>query len=127
MIYGTVNYNLEPVVSIEIEDDQGRLQSYEVIIDTGFSGELALPYHVIDRLGLDYRGPSQEPWAMATGQRESIPEYAGNVNWYGQRRTVTVIETDGEFLFGTSLFSVSLLFVDFWRNGQVPLEEDWPT
>ena len=68
MTYGTVNYNLEPVVSIEIEDDQGRLQSYEVIIDTGFSGELALPYHVIDCLGLDYRGPSQEPWTMATGQ-----------------------------------------------------------
>ena len=127
MIYGTVNYNLEPVVTIQIQDNQGRLQSYEVVIDTGFSGELALPYFVIDHLGLHYRGLSQEPWTTATGHRESIPEYVGTVNWYGQSRTVTVLETDGELLLGTSLLSGSLLYVDFRRNGQVLLEEDWPT
>jgi predicted aspartyl protease len=39
MIKGTVDYALEPVVTIGIEDNQSRLQSREVVIDTGFSGE----------------------------------------------------------------------------------------
>lgn len=127
MIYGVVNYNLEPVVNVEIEDDQGRLQSYEVVIDTAFSGELALPDYVIDRLGLSYKGPSSAPWTMATGQREFIAEFTGTVHRHGERRMITVLETYGESLLGTALLSGSLLYVDFRRNGDVLIEEDWPT
>ena len=51
MIRGYVNRYLEPVVTIEMEDNQGDLQSFEAIMDTGFNGELALPAQMIAHLG----------------------------------------------------------------------------
>ena len=127
MIRGSVNYDLEPVVSIEIEDSGGVLRAYPVVVDTAFSGELALPYYVIANLRLVYRSDGLEPWSLATGRMESIPEYAGTIYWHGQPRLIIVLETEGEFLLGASLLSGSKLFIDFRRGGEVLIEEDWPT
>ena len=127
MIRGTVNYDLEPVVSVEIEGSSGGIQAHPVVVDTAFSGELALPYDVIADLRLVYKSSGREPWSLATGQMESIPEYAGTIYWHGQPRLITVLETEGEFLLGASLLSGSRLFIDFRRGGEVLIEEDWPT
>ena len=54
MISGRVSVELDPLVTIEISGVQGNFQPVEVVVDTGFSGELALPSELIQSLGLDY-------------------------------------------------------------------------
>ena len=126
MIEGTVNRKLEPVVRIEVQDSRGSLQTLEVVLDTAFSGELALPYSVIDRLALPYQGPSADPWRLATGAETEMHTYAATMLWHGQRREVAVLETESESLLGAALLSGSKIYIDFHRGGEVLIEEDWP-
>ena len=123
---GYVNRHLEPMVTIEIADGDGVLQSYDAVLDTGFNGDLALPYRAIERLGLSDRG-REEDWTLATGDEEPMAEYDGVMSWHGQNRTVVVLETRGEPLLGTSLLSGSKISIDMRGGGEVLIEEDWPT
>ena len=126
MIRGHVSRDLEPLVTIEIEASDGSFQPHEIVLDTAFSGELALPYRIIERLGLTYRG--QSDWTLATGREEQMHDFAGVIFWHGQRREVAVLETQSESLLGASLLSGSRISIDFRRGGEVVVEEeDWPT
>ena len=126
MIRGYVNRYLEPVVTIEIEDSQGVLQSFEAVLDTGFNGELALPAQTIEKLGLSSRGQALD-WTIATGDEAPLAEYDGVVSWHGQSRRVVVVETGDEPLLGTSLLSGSKISIDMRTGGEVLIVEDWPT
>ena len=126
MIRGYVNRYLEPVVTIEMEDNQGDLQSFEAIMDTGFNGELALPAQMIEHLGLSSRGQALG-WTVATGDEVPLAEYDGVVSWHGQSRRVVVVETGDEPLLGTSLLSGSRISIYMRTGGAVLIEEDWPT
>ena len=126
MIEGTVNRELEPRVRIEVQDSRGSLQSFEFVLDTAFSGELALPYSVIERLALPYRGPSAASWRLATGAETEMHTYAATILWHGQRREVAVLETESESLLGAALLSGCRVYIDFHRDGAVVIEEDWP-
>ena len=66
MIRGSVTRELDPLVTVNVANSSGVLQSLEVVLDTGFSEELALPYETIRRLGLTYRG--QGPISLAIGE-----------------------------------------------------------
>ena len=44
---------LDPLVTVEIGRVQENFQPVEVVVDTGFSGELALPSALIKSLGLE--------------------------------------------------------------------------
>ena len=126
MMRGYVNRYLEPVVTIEVEDSDGALQSFEAVLDTGFNGDLALPYRAIEHLGLIDRD-REEDWTLATGDEGPMPEFDGVVSWHGQSREVVVLETRGEPLLGTSLLSGSRISIDMRSGGEVQIEEDWPT
>ena len=126
MIRGYVNRYLEPVVTIEMEDREGTLQSFEAILDTAFTGEIALPAQMIEFLGLSSRGQALD-WTIATGDEASLAEYDGVVSWHGQSRRVIVVETGDEPLLGTSLLSGSKVSIDMRTGGEVLIEEDWPT
>ena len=126
MIGGYVNRDLEPVVPIEIEDSTGSFQSYDVVLDTGFTGELMLPRQAIERLGLTYRG-EVDGWTSAVGEETSFSAYDGVVIWHGQTRKVVILENNREPLLGTSLLSGSKIYIDMKSGGEVQIEEDWPT
>lgn len=126
MMRGYVNRHLEPVVTIEMEDREGTLQTFEAILDTAFSGDIAFPIQMIALLSLSGRGQALD-WTVATGDEVPLPEYDGVVSWHGQRRRVIVVETGDEPLLGTSLLSGSKIFIDMKGGGEVLIEEDWPT
>ena len=127
MIEGIVNRDIEPVVPIEIADSDGHFQARDVILDTGFSGELALPYYLIDSLGLPFKGPSPDIWTLATGAEARMYTYVGTISWHGRSREVIVLETESESLLGASLLSGNRVLIDYHRGGRVVIEEEWPT
>ena len=69
MIRGAVTRELDPVVTIEVGDGNGLYRSLEVVVDTGFTGELSLPYDEIQRLNLTR--VDSIPVFLANGQRIS--------------------------------------------------------
>ena len=59
MIRGRVTPALEAQIALELIGNEGQTHTVEVILDTGFEGDLILPLDIIRRLGLtsvdDYR------------------------------------------------------------------------
>ena len=123
MITGNVNQALDPSIPIDIEGDDGNFHSTEVVLDTGFNGELALPFDAIQRLGLTYRG--QSAISLAVGE-VLARYYDGTALWHGRRRDLQVLETDGESLIGMSLLEGSVITIQARAGGSVLIEEDAP-
>ena len=121
MLTGLVNADLDPMVRIEIADIDGNYHTYEIVLDTGFNGYLALPSNVIRRLGMSYKG--QVPMRLAIGSTEDVSTYLGAVCWHGTPRDVVVIETDEEYLLGMSLLSGSKITIIAGVDGEVTIEE----
>ncbi len=123
MITGNVNQALDPSIPIDIEGDDGNFHSTEVVLDTGFNGELALPFDTIRRLGLTYRG--QSAISLAVGE-VLARYYDGTALWHGRRRDLQVLETDGESLIGMLLLEGSVITIQARAGGSVLIEEDAP-
>ncbi len=117
MTIGQVNEHHEVVIPIDIFDYQGRLRRIEAIIDTGFDYHLALPFRLVQSLGLTW--VSEVEMRVATEQWEHFDSYAASVWWFGNRLPIRLLQTQSEILVGTSLLWESQLTVQFWDGGSV--------
>ena len=124
MISGRVSAVLDPLVTIEIGNGKGSFQSIDVVVDTGFSGELALPPELIQSLSLDYI--DEVSVALADRQARPVPAYDGVVAWQGRSRDVMVLDMGSEPLLGMALLLGSRLTVSGRPNGPVVIEEEEP-
>ena len=119
MTTGSVTNTRKPIVRLNILDSAGHQHIVPVIVDTGFTGELALPPRYVSRLGLtiteDYQG------LPVTGEFISIP--AGNVIviWQNRRRSITFLEVDSEPLLGMLFLWNHHIAIDAVANGPVTL------
>jgi len=122
MISGRVSPELDPQFTIEFGNGKGSFQSIEVVVDTGFSGELALPPELIRSFGLEYIDDVSV--ALADQQARPVRAYEGVVSWQGRSRDVMVLDMGGEPLLGMALLLVSRLTVSCRPNGPVVIEEE---
>ena len=117
---GTVNWQLEASVSIQIQDVDGSLHTLRCTLDTGFDGDIALPPGAIRRLGLipvDILTVT-----LANGSRTSMPKYNAIAFWHEQLINVEVLQTEHEAAIGMSLLEDSTLTVQVWDGGEVLIE-----
>jgi clan AA aspartic protease len=121
MIRGEVASDLSPRVSIETGNDEGDFEWLDVVVDTGFDGELSLPREAIQRLDLPYERLASV--SLADEQRIRANACFAVVSWHGGLREVVVLEIAGEPLIGMSLLQGSRLKVDARRGGEVLIEE----
>ena len=120
MIRGRVNPELYPLVTIEIADGNGAFHSLDVILDTAFDGELALPSDVIESLDIPHR--AEVDLVLANSQRIQAYTYGGVVSWHDQQRDVEIVETAGETLLGMALLLGSRISIDARVGGEVFIE-----
>ncbi len=92
MIEGTVNENFEATVRLTLRGVVREGREIEAIIDTSFTGYLALPTSLIRRHNLSWKGRGQA--LIADGSLYVFDEYIGTVLWNGQDRTVEVAAAD---------------------------------
>lgn len=100
----------------------------EVLVDTGFSGELALPLQIAIPLGLQLTAAGE--YQYANGSRSLEMVFTGSLDWGSQNRLVaiTVLNSDVPLLGGGLLHGYVLL-VDFEKK-QLMIKEpgiDEPT
>lgn len=121
MITGRVNWLLEAIVSVEVQDADGHLHQFQCVLDTGFDGDIALPSAVIHRLELAFAGPSDT--VFLSGYSAPLPVYEGTASWHGQPIQVAVLETERESVLGMALLENNTLTIQAWDGGEVLIEE----
>ncbi len=120
MIKGKIVDNQEAIIELEVIGIN-RPEKIEVVIDTGFTGELTLPSDLIDRLGLPRVGDL--PAILGDGNEVDVDLYLGIVLWQGEERIVQVLSTDdSKALVGMSLLYGNRLILDVVTDGEITIE-----
>ena len=117
---GHIDQDGHPVIPVDLFDRQGRLRRVEAMIDTGFDDFLALPTHLVQRLGLVWI--NRMPMQVATSEWAHFDVYEATVFWLGNRLPIRVLQTQSEILVGTRLLWESQLTAQFWEGGVVSVQ-----
>lgn len=116
MILGRVNAFREAVVRISVRSVDGREQSIEVVIDTGFNGHLTLPLHLIESFGFPFRRNSRA--LLGDGSTITFDIYEALILWGGKLRRIPVDSADTEPLLGMGLLDGHELNVQVIEGGE---------
>ena len=117
MIIGRVSTTLEPKISLKILDSAGSPILLNVMIDTGFTGFLALPSNLVEHLCLPWI--AKVPVELADGSEVSLHYYYAQIEWRGVIRTVRAIEMNSDPIIGTQLLWGHHLTIDMIVDGEV--------
>ncbi len=90
-------------------------ETLDLIVDTGFNGELCLPNSALLRHGFRFRGTRLVE--LADGSRVVSELYVGDILWFERRKKVTALATRSEeSLMGTELLHGVRLEMDLDEN-----------
>jgi clan AA aspartic protease len=78
MITGTVNDDLEPIIQLVVRGHDGKHQSFDAVIDTGFNGFLTLPTASIRKLQIPWL--ARQPGVLADGSTRVFDVHVATVS-----------------------------------------------
>lgn len=116
---GHVNPQMEARLSVRVKGHSAREALVQALIDTGFSGELMLPFETIEHLGL--RAITASRMILGDGSSILMAVYDGMVEWHGAFRRIDVYACDSDPLIGMSLLIGSHLGIDAVPDGNVQI------
>ena len=108
----------EPEVEVAVAGVNLDFITVTAVVDTAFTGALALPSRIVQELGLTYQ---DERLVRLAAGRSSVRIYGAAVSWFGQPRVVPVHETDDKPLIGNMLLNNCRLTIDFRDGGDVTI------
>lgn len=117
---GIVNANCEALVRLAVGSADGPKQMVEAVIDTGFTGYLALPKATISTLGL--------PWifrdigTLGDGSEVVFDMYRAAVIWDGNLQVVDVAASEADPLIGMRLLYGFKVEIDAVEGGAVMIQ-----
>ena len=120
MIFGRVRDEIELIVPLELFAANGQLQQIEFVVDSGFTGFLALSPALVRQLGLASRG--SQKGLLADGTAASFRLVIVSVIWDGTPRQIEA-QILGEPLMGTRMLKGCELRAVFESAGQVTIEQ----
>lgn len=98
---GSVNARREPVARLRVRGPSGAECDVDAVVDTGYSGALALPAVLCMTLGLPRRAGVTT--ILADGSSRRVDSYAAEVGWAGGWRPVAASAVGDEVLIGMGL------------------------
>jgi clan AA aspartic protease len=101
MITGRVNESLEATIRISLRNHQGDEKVVEAVVDTGFSGFLTLPSHLIEELGLTFHKRGQA--VLGDGSTVVFDTYEAVILWNGRARRIAIDAAEVDPLLGVRL------------------------
>ncbi len=104
-----------PFITLDI---QGR--KFDVLVDTGFNGDLMLPREFIKELRLSQTGIAN--YILADGGRSSTDVFEVELDWLGKSRVASVVsaETDIALLGMRMLYPTETSLIP--RNGVIQIK-----
>lgn len=113
-IEGLLDAGGNPRVILRLIGSRGE-KSIRFVVDTGFTGSLAISPDDIDELGLEQVGVGIQ--SDVDGQVQRVPVYGGAVLlWAGRLESVVVFPASGDPLLGMDLLEHAL--IEFQGKGQ---------
>lgn len=126
MHYGTVRVNgdaIEAWITLTVAGDGDTTADVAFLIDTGFSGEVALPYSIISQLNLQPSTRDDMAISLADGSSGTASVYIAYISWHGRLREVNLLNLECEPLVGMDLLRGSNISVDAAPGGVVAIAE----
>lgn len=120
MITGQVNPQLEACISVLIRDSSGSLITQEAAIDTGFSGYLTLPRHLIEMLGLGFL--TSRVYTLGDNSEVNFDVYLCVASLDGEERNCKVLASEAFPLVGMAFLKGHRLAIDVIDGGEVCVE-----
>jgi clan AA aspartic protease len=114
-------FRRRPTVLLSVFGPNGQIDDLEVIVDTGFTGYLALPPSDVAALGLPLSNYYDA--GLADGSRVRVAVHEATITWHGGSQAVLVMATGKRALLGMSLIYGSRLTLDGEDGGALTLEE----
>ncbi len=111
---------LVPIIPLVVRGRDGGLRRYQAVLDTGFTGTVALPAPDVQRLGLS--SPQTEHVRFANGESSNCDVYLANVLWNGEEQVAQVYAIGNEPLVGMHLLDGSRVTMDVEEGGEVLVE-----
>ena len=115
-----------PVTQIAVLNQRGKFERLEMLIDTGFEGEIGIKKGLVDALRLLRRSPSdpsQAPvFSHGSGGSGFLPVSEMVIRWLDQRREVMVAELEDHVFsgqLGLKLLGTGRLTIDVVENGRI--------
>ena len=112
--------SLVPIIPLVVRGRDGGLRRYQAVLDTGFTGTVALPAPDVQRLGLS--DPQPENVTFANGESADCDVYLANVIWDGEEQVAQVYAIGNEPLVGMHLLDGSRVTMDVAEGGAVVTE-----
>lgn len=119
MISGIVNSNIEAVIQLVASGPTTVEQVFDAVVDTGFSGDVTMPFDLIRMLGLRWQGIGVGE--LADGREEVFDVYDGLVMWDGKPRRVEIEAAETQPLVGMNLLCGSNLRIDVIPGGAIQI------
>jgi clan AA aspartic protease len=120
MMRGFVTAALEAILPLEVQDASGKRINVDAVVDTGFTGQLALPAAVIDMLSFPVQGVRSA--ILGDGSRIMVDVYEAQVVWNDELREVQLLAMGGA-LIGMSLLYGSDVYLRVLKGGPVTVAE----
>ena len=120
MIEGVVNAAHEAVVTLHLQEPQGRTRSIEAVVDTGYSGYLTLPTELVTELGLPFAYMGQA--FLANDAQVAFDVHYVTVLWDGQPRDIEADATGSTPLVGMLLLDRHNLHIEVVDGGRVVIQ-----
>ena len=125
MIYGRIGDPNLAWIPISVQSGRGDWRQLHAIIDTGFTGELALPERFVIQLDLTLN--DEIPITPATGQTIRVPVGNALILWRGNRRLTRTVQSGTHPLVGMAPLWNNHVAIDAVTDGAVsvtPLVKD---
>lgn len=81
----------KPMIDIYLE---GSEYPIDVLVDTGFNGELMLTKEKIEELSLSFIG--EDEYMTASGDVVPTTVHIGFIRWFGRTRKIAILATSGK-------------------------------
>ena len=120
MIEGVVNAAREAVITLQLQDSEGRPRDIDAVVDTGFSGFLTLPTALVAELELPYAYMGQA--ILANDARIDFDVHYATVLWDGQPRDIEAAATGSTPLVGMLLLADHDLTIQVRAGGRVLIQ-----
>jgi clan AA aspartic protease len=120
MMQGVVNLRCEATLTVVVGNSNRKLEAFNTVIDTGFSGFLSLPSSIITSLSLPWS--ASDIVTLGDGSETLFDLYTAIVIWDGQYREIYIAESETEPLLGMALLYGYRLQVDAVEGGLVKVE-----
>lgn len=119
MILGSVNEAYEAVVTLPLQDPEGRTRDIEAVVDTGYSGFLTLPPGFVEEIGLPFAYFGHA--VLANDTEVDFDVHFATVLWDGEPREIEADATGSTPLMGMLLLDQHRLSIEVESGGRVEI------